>query len=318
MRQFAAVLLTIATGSVLSVPSFSVYGQATRFLDSDNYTLRSDVRLVLLDVSVKDRAGGFVTGLSKDSFAVYENGREQPIKVFTNHDLPVTVGVLVDNSFSMNPKREEVLKAAELFIHESNVEDEVFVLNFNDKVRQGLPQGVQFSSDPKQLHDALYRGRPIGKTALNDAVIGGLKQLRSGTRDRRTLVVISDGGDNASTHGRAELMRLVEESMVTVYTIGLFEAGDPDQDPALLRKLAKASGGEAYFPASLNEMSDVCSKIAKDIRQRYTVGYTPHAPTGDKSELRKIRLRVTGPGNSKLIATARGSYRYDQIDSTQK
>jgi len=286
---------------------------------SEDFTLRSDVRLVLLDVSVKNHDGFSVSGLSRENFTIYEDGHAQPIKVFADSDLPVTVGLLVDASYSMTPKRNEVLNAAMVFIRESNPADELFVLNFNETVRAGLPKGINFSSDRTQLRDALYRGKPMGRTALNDAVIAGLKQLSSGTRDRRTLVVISDGGDNASEHKRAELLSAIEESMATVYTIGLYENGDPDRDPALLRKLANVSGGQAYFPTSRDEMGDVCSRIAKDIRQRYTVGYTPTPPHGDKNELRKIRINVQGPGNSKLTARARTSYRYDhQIQSAKK
>jgi len=283
--------------------------------DDETYVLRTDVRLVLLDVSVKDHAGAFVSGLTKDDFSVFENGRAQQIKVFTNRDLPVTAGVLVDASYSMTPKRYEALKAAELFIRESNPQDEMFVLTFNDKVRRGLPEGVLFSSDMKQLHEALFRGKPIGKTALNDAVVAGLKQLEKGTRDRRTLVLISDGGDNVSEHTRQELLRLVEGSVTTIYAIGIYEPGSQDQDPSLLRKLAKVSGGEAYFPTSPEQMSEICDRIAKDIRQRYTVGYTPSGPVTGADDLRQIRLKVKGPGNAKLIAKARTSYRYDQIES---
>jgi Ca-activated chloride channel family protein len=286
-------------------PSFALVDVRT----DEGYTLKSDVRLVLLDVSVKDGSGSIVRGLPKDNFSVYENGHEQQIKVFTNRDMPVTVGVLVDNSFSMTPKRNEVLKAAGLFLKESNPQDEVFVLNFNDKVKAGLPPSIQFSSDIDQLRQALSRGKPIGKTALNDAVVAGLKQLQNGHRDRRTLVVISDGGDNASEHTRAELMKFVEESMATVYTIGIYEQGDPDRDPALLKRLARVSGGDAYFPNTPAEMSDICERIAKDIRERYVVGYT--ASGGEKAELRKIRIKVKSLENNNLSATSRTSYRYE-------
>lgn len=310
MRRYTAILTLFALNSAALFPS---YGREP----DEPATLHADVRLVLLDVSVKDRAGTFVPGLSKDDFSVFENGRAQSIKVFTSHDLPVTVGVLVDASLSMAPKRYEVLRAAEIFLAKSNPKDEAFVLTFNEKVRRGLPEGVLFSSNLKQLHDALYRGKPAGKTALNDAVMAGLKQLQTGTRDRRTLIVISDGGDNASEHGRQEMLQQVDESMATIYTIGIYDPGSEDRDPALLRKLAKVSGGEAYFPVSLAQMTDVCTKIAEDVRQRYTVGYTPPPPEADSGEMRQVRLRVKGPGNAKLFARARTSYRYDGITDKQ-
>ena len=148
--------------------------------DSGVFKLRSEVRLVLLDVSVKDSRGGLVSGLSKENFSVLENGRLQPITVFDRNDVPVTVGVLVDESRSMAPKRSEVLIAAETFIQESNRQDEIFVLNFNDQVVPGLPRDMLFSDDIQQLRSALHRGTPEGRTALNDAVVAGLRQLELG------------------------------------------------------------------------------------------------------------------------------------------
>src|SRR5262249_50433960 len=161
--------------------------------------------------------------------------------------------------------RGDVITAAETFIEESNRQDEIFVLNFNDKVTPGLPGDKLFSDNLQQLRSALYRGIPEGKTALNDAVIAGLKQLELGRRDKKALILISDGGDNASEHGRREVHEMVERSIATIYTIGLFEADDPDRDPGILRQLAKISGGEAYFPERPSEMVPVCRSIAKDI-----------------------------------------------------
>lgn len=307
MRRVLAVASLLASGAaaVSLFPSFAS--------GDEQGLIRADVRLVLLDVSVKNHDGAFVPNLTKDDFSVYENGRAQNIKVFTSRDLPVTMGIVVDSSLSMSPKRYDVLRAAELLLHESNPSDEVFVLNFNESLRAGLPPGVSFSSDPKLLHDALYRGHPVGKTALYDAVIASLEQVKKGSRDRRMVVLISDGKDNASHHTRQDLLNQLEDSAATVYAIGLYEPGSDDQDPALLRKLARISGGEAYFPLDLSQLPSICHKIANDIRERYTVGYTPsESAAGASNPLRQIRLRVKGPDNSKLIARSRNSYRYDQ------
>src|SRR5579863_6404454 len=146
-------------------------GRRAGATDDPDFVLRSDVRLVLLDVSVKDRDGGFVSGLSKDNFRVDENGKTQKITVFANNDIPVTIGILVDNSRSMAPKRAEVLASATSFIKASNPRDEIFVLNFNETVKRGLPPGMLFSDDIEQLQNALSRGRAQGRTALNDAVV---------------------------------------------------------------------------------------------------------------------------------------------------
>jgi len=219
---------------------------------TDDFTIRNDVRLVLLDVSVQNHDGNFVPGLSKKDFTILENGQPQTISVFDNEDAPVTMGILVDESGSMIPKRRQVLAAAEDLIADSNRDDEVFVLNFNDSVKRGLPAGTPFSGKIPQLRDALYRERPMGKTALYDAVADGLKQLEAGRRGRKALIVVSDGGDNASLHKRAETLDLVERSPATIFTIGLFDEDQYDADPGTLRQLAKISGGEAWFPEDLD------------------------------------------------------------------
>ena len=297
MNRRSAIRKLIAT----SAGSF-----CSRLFAADDFTLRSNVRLVLLDVSVKDNKGGLVSGLSKKDFSVLENGRPQRITVFDHEDLPVTVGILVDESRSMFPKRPQVITAATTFIEESNPLDEMFVLNFNDRVMPGLPGDVPFSADVKQLRTALYRTVPDGKTALNDAVVAGLKHLERGTRDKKTLVVISDGGDNASAHTRRETLDLVERSSATIYAIGLFEPDDPDRDPGILRQFARISGGDAYFPNSPDEMEPTCRRIAKEIRTRYSIGYPAQAGDGD---LRHIRVAVSSRGG--LVVRTRSSYRYE-------
>lgn len=279
--------------------------------EQPDFTLRSDVRLVVLDVSVKDRKGRFVPDLTKENFAVFEDGKPQPITVFAHDDLPVTVGILVDESFSMRPKRAEVLAAAEAFIRESNPNDEIFVLNFNDKVRRGLPPQMSFSSDLAQLRAALERGVPEGKTALYDAVEEGLEQLRLGRREKKALLLISDGGDNASIYTRREITNLVEGSPATIYTIGIYDEGDPDRTPGLLRQLAEISGGEAFFPESVAGLTVICHRIAEDLKVRYTVGYVPQASSGNS--LRHLRVRVSMPGHESATVLARSSYRYDSI-----
>jgi len=307
-RRFAHLNLMVA-GAVSFALSGLVAGSPAE--ERPDYTIRSDVRLVLLDVSVKNREGGIVSGLSKDDFAVSENGRPQRITAFAHDDLPVTVGILVDESFSMRPKRADVLAAALTFIEEGNPHDEVFVLNFNDKVRRGLPDPMLFSGNVPQLRSALHRGIPEGKTAMNDAIVAGLRQLELGRRDKKTLVVISDGGDNASVHKRGEMLEMVERDIATIYTIGLYDTENRDRDPAILRQLAKISGGEAYFPDSPSRMIPVCRRIAKDIRTRYTIGYVPQAENGP-GFLRHIRVHVTAPGRLKLTVRTRSTYRYDE------
>lgn len=285
--------------------------------DADDLTFRSESRLVLLDVSVESRHGEFVSGLDKDNFKVFENGRPQAITVFAQNDLPVTVGILVDESRSMSGKRAAVLTAALTFVAESNPDDQMFVLNFNDTVTPGLEPPQLFSDNREELRNALFAGVSQGRTALFDAVVDGLKQLELGQRDKKALVVISDGGDNCSVHTRRETLERIERSLATIYTVGLFDEQDPDSDPKILRELAHISGGRVYFPMDVKEMIPVCRRIAHDIRSRYTIGYLPPAgkiaSAGGKPEkdLRTIRVEVSAPGRPGLIARTRSSYRYD-------
>jgi Ca-activated chloride channel family protein len=199
------------------------------------------------------------------------------------------------------------------FVRASNPNDEVFVVNFGDRVSYGLPASVPFSGSIPQLRAALALGTPAGRTALYDGVISSLGHLEAGKRDKKTLVVISDGGDNSSVNGSEELMLAVRESRATIYTIGIFDEGDPDQNPALLRRLARISGGSAYFPQSIDDVTGVCREIARDIRLRYTIGYVP-IPSAARSSLRKIDVVAKGPNGHKLVSLTRRSYSLPDSD----
>lgn len=309
MRRRSAIPMLGILGVVPFL--FGLSGSRTAVKADQEFTIHNEVRLVLLDVSVQSHDGNFVPGLLKKNFTVLENGRPQTISVFDNQDAPVTIGILVDESASMTPKRTQVLAAAEDLIQESNPADEVFILNFNDSVERGLPEGILFSDQIPQLRDALDRGVPRGQTALYDAVADGLMQLEQGKRGRKTLIVISDGRDNASHHTRAQTVDLVERSSATVFTVGLFDAEQYDADPGTLRQFAKISGGEASFPMSLADVSGVCHRIAKEIRTRYTIGYVP-LESRNSSPLRHIQVKVSSPGQSGLTVLTRSSYLYDE------
>jgi len=287
---------------------FQLSGSASA-QDQRDFVIRSDVRLVLLDVAVKDHNGGLVGNLTRNDFTVLEDGRPQNITAFANDDVPVTVGLLVDESRSMLHNRNEVLAAAGSFIRTCNPRDEIFVLNFNDFVKRGLPAPMLFSDNADQLRAALDRGVPRGMTALNDAVVEGLDQLTLGNREKKALVLISDGGDNASSHTRAEMFAKVEKSLATIYTIGLRDANDPDWNPHILRRLAHISGGESYFLDGPSGLKTICDQISQEIRTRYTIGYKP--PPGKSGVLRHIQVRVSAPGRSGLTARSRTSYLFE-------
>ncbi|HYL73463.1 MAG TPA: VWA domain-containing protein [Bryobacteraceae bacterium] len=275
--------------------------------EDQEYTIRTTSRLVLLDVSVKDSAGGFVSGLTKDNFKVYEDGKPQQISQFADADIPVTVGLVVDESGSMRPKRSEVITAAIEFIEASNPQDEVFVINFNEKARRGLPDIMLFSDNIDTLRSALWQGIPEGRTALYDAMEMALHQLDMGRRDKKTLVLISDGGDNISVHKLPEVMHDVLSQLATIYTIGIFDEDDPERNPAVLEKLSRVSGGVPYFPKKLEEITPICKQIAKDIRTRYTIGYIP---TSEGKPERRIKVVASSPEHPKLIVRTRTNYLY--------
>ena len=304
----------IACRPVGSFFFLAFHGSAQDSSQSPEFKIHTDVELVLLDVSVKNPSGGYVTGLTKDQFQVYENGVLQKITEFAIADVPVTVGLVMDDSGSMAAQASDLIEAGVAFIEASNPQDQIFVVNFNDKVRRGLPDSVPFTDDINVLRAALSKHRPEGRTALYDAVAFALKHLETGRRDKKALVVISDGGDNCSTHTFKDVMRLIEESAATVYTVGIFDPDDPDRNPGVLKHIASVSGGECFLPGEVEPILPICQKIAKDIRNRYTIGYLP-VRTSDKAAVRKIRVVASSPEYKKLIVRTRTAYRLPDAGS---
>ena len=275
--------------------------------DPNEFRVSSEVDLVLLDVSVKDSKGGFVSGLKKDNFKIYENKIQQPITVFAAQDVPVTVGLVVDNSGSVRPKKPEIVTAALTFVTQSNPKDEMFVVNFNDRVMMGLPDGTDFSGDRVTLRQALLTNPAQGRTSLYDGLKTALAHLDKGRLDKKTLVLISDGGDNMSQTTHDEIMRIAEESLATIYTVGIFNPGDKDKNPGFLKDLARLTGGEAYMPENINHLVGVCEKIARDIRNRYTLGFAPDRSAFDGKK-RRLKIEVIGEDGRKYEARSRTYY----------
>jgi VWFA-related protein len=273
------------------------------------FKIRSDVELVLLDASVKDSGGGFVSGLTKEDFKIFENKDEQEITVFQAQDVPVTVGLVVDNSGSVRPKKNEIVTAALTFVKNSNPHDEVFIVNFNDQVVKGLPEGVDFTDDHLLLREGLLLNPAQGRTALYDGLMDSLNHIEKGRLAKKTIVLIADGGDNMSDTTREEVVRRVRESLATIYTVGIFNPHDKDKDPGFLKHLAEISGGEYYRPKNIDNLVGVCEKIAHDIRNRYTLGYTPKDLIFD-GKVRKLRVIATDPSeqNRHLEVRTRTQY----------
>ena len=273
----------------------------------DPFKISVNVDLVMLNATVRTRDNRLVSDLPQSSFEVYEDGIKQSLRVFRHEDTPVTVGLVIDHSGSMRNKLLDVIAAARTFVKTSNPADELFVVNFNEHVILGLPTTENFTSRSSELASAIARTPTIGMTALYDAVAKSLEQLRMGKFEKTALVVISDGGDNASKHALPEILQMLGKSNSLLYAVGLFEPGDTDSNPGVLKKLAQGTGGEAYFP-KLDDVVGVCERIAHDIRSQYTLGYVSSNAAGKPGTPRKIRVVAHGTDRTSLIVRARGSY----------
>ena len=266
-----------------------------------------DVDLVMLHATVTDHHGHLISNLTQDNFQVYENALPQQVRLFQHEDVPVAVGLVVDHSGSMHNKLAEVSAAARTFVHSSNPDDEMFVVNFNEKVSLGLPGAFRFSNSPAELEGAILRAPTGGKTALYDAIVDALGQLKASKLDKKVLVVISDGGDNASIHSLAQVLDLAEQSSAIIYAIGIYDDDDPDRKPRVLKHLAHETGGEAFFPEKTSAVVDICTSIAHDIRSQYTIGYVPTVPTRNGG-YRAIRVMAQAAVHGKLVVRTRTGY----------
>lgn len=273
----------------------------------DAFKISINVDYVVLNATVRDRKGRLVSDLKERDFSVQEDGVAQPLRIFRHEDLPITVGLVVDHSGSMKRKIDDVINSALTFLRFSNPQDQLFVVNFNEHVSFGLPPGREFTSVPAELRSAILQTPTTGKTALYDAIIIALERLKLGGRDRHVLIVISDGADNASKQTLDGLLSLAGQSNAMIYTIGIFAPDDPDRNPAVLRRIAHATGGEAFFPSELNKLPAICERIALEIRDQYILGYisTNQGPPGRH---RRIRVVANSSSYDKLSVRTREGY----------
>ena len=273
-------------------------------------TFHSETRLVVLHVSVKDDRGTVVTDLDRNAFRVYENGTRQPIALFRRDDIPVSLGLLIDNSGSMRSLRSRVETAALAFIRASNPDDEVFVVNFADKARVD----VTMTHDIRAVEAGIARADSIGGTALRDAIqLAEAYMQAHATRDRRVLLVITDGKDNASERTAKQIEGAAAHSETVVFGIGLFgdDGRSSKQGRQELDRLSIATGGAAYYPAGIDQIESVALDLARQIRQQYTIGYTPTNQVLDGT-YRTIRVEAdTHGGSARLSVRTRAGYRAD-------
>jgi Ca-activated chloride channel family protein len=269
----------------------------------------SNVELVVLRATVLDQKGNFVPGIPGDAFHVYEDHVEQKLSIAKQEDVPVSMGLVIDNSGSMRDKRAKVNAAALTLVQSSNPNDEAFVVNFNDDYY--LDTEKDFTSDINEMKQALERIDARGSTALYDAVIGSLDHLKKAHRDKKVLLVVTDGEDNESRHKLEDTIQEAMKSDAVIYTIGLLNE-ESKRSARNARKalldMSEATGGMAFFPEAVGDTEAICQQIAHDIRNQYTLGYYPTNAKRDGT-FRAVRVEVTPPrGRGKINVRTRTGY----------
>src|ERR1700756_185815 len=271
--------------------------------------IKLDVNLVVLHTTVLDDRGKLVEGLTQDNFRVYEDKVEQKLSIFKREDIPVSMGLVIDNSGSMRDKRPRVNEAALTLVQASNPQDESFVVNFNDDYYLDLDKN--FSSSIPELKEALERIDARGSTALYDAVIGSLDHLKKGSKEKKVLLIVTDGEDNTSRNSLEKTIKEIQKTPTVIYTIGLL--GQENKKSAknakrALTEIAQASGGLSFFPESVDDVHAICEQVAHDIRHQYTLAYYPSNGAKD-GRFRTVHVDVIPPrGHGKLVARTRNGY----------
>jgi len=309
MRSQRALLVCVALTVGASTPSSSsstLWAQAAAVVQ-ERPTFSTESNVVVIHAMVEDGRRA-VPGLSKENFLVYEDNRPQQISFFSSADTPATIGLLIDNSTSMISKRERVIAAAMKFAELSNPDDEVFALAFNENIHQAWAPRVLSESDIAILRATLSRAISArGQTALYDAITGGLDRLAHGKHTRQVLVIISDGSDNASRMSLQEMLARTESSNAMIYAVALHDPVDFDGNPKLLKRIATATGGEAFTPRTIDDVPEALEHIARDIRASYTLGYVPTNQARDGT-MRRLRVVARHPDGRTLKVQTRGGY----------
>jgi len=265
----------------------------------------TETRLVVLHASVADKRGHLVPNLQEKDFKVYENGVQQPVKLFKHEDVPVSMGLLIDDSGSMRDKRARVEAAALSLVKASNPDDEVFIVNFNDEAYLDVP----FTNDSKRLQQGLARIDSRGGTAMRDAVSMSIDYLKkNGKKDKKVLIIVTDGNDNASGTPLEHVVQRSVQSEVLIYAVGVL--GEEQRREAAkarraLKEITSTTGGVAYYPKDVTEVSGLALEIARDIRSQYTLAYTP--PNPNDGTYRQIKVEVDTPGKPN-VRTRSGYY----------
>jgi Ca-activated chloride channel family protein len=274
--------------------------------------LRIDSALVLIPVRVTNPLGVSIDGLRRDSFRLLEDSVEQTITTFVTEDAPVSVGLVFDISGSMRPKVQKSTEAAAAFFRTANREDEFFLVEFNERARLIAP----FTADYEEIYRDIVRTRPRGPTALIDAIFMSLAQMKHARRARKALVILSDGGDNWSRHSARALRRVLLESDVQVYAIGIFDqemrTTEEKNGPRLLDDLTMESGGRLYPVDDLQSLPEISARIGRELRSQYVLGYYSTNPVHD-GKYRRVTVKLTVPNIRELHTDYRRGY-YAPLD----
>ncbi len=258
------------------------------------FTLNVNVDLVELSVTVLDASDRHVTGLEAVNFEIFEDSVQQDVSLFLHEDRPVSLGLVIDNSRSMERKKARVDMAAVSFVRLSNPQDEAFLVHFDDTVR--LAQ--EFTSDIGVLEETLESISPYGQTSMFDALMTALEKIKEGRYDEKAILLVSDGADNSSTAVFEQVLESVRQSEAAVYTIGVLNDSAAGQEARIaLEALSDASGGRAFFPQTVDEIPALTENIARELRELYTLGYVP-TNAGRDGSWRSVRVYVPMPPES--------------------
>jgi Ca-activated chloride channel homolog len=307
---FAFFALVVCVGALAQIPTTpSAPPPPPGAGGGQESKIRVDVNLVVLHTTVLDDRGRFADGLKQDNFRVLEDKVEQKLSVFKREDIPVSMGLVIDNSGSMRDKRPRVNQAAITLVEASNPQDEAFVVNFNDDFYLDLDK--DFTNSIPELKEALERIDSRGSTALYDAIIGSLDHVKKGSKDKKVLLVVTDGEDNTSHNSLEKTIREVQKTDTVIYTIGLLSEEskkNAKRAKRALEQIAQASGGLSYFPENVEDVHTICEQVAHDIRNQYTLAYYPTNTRRDGT-FRSVQVEVIPPrGRGKLVARTRNGY----------
>jgi Ca-activated chloride channel homolog len=285
----------------------------------DRPTFRANAELVVLHVSVRDRSGRYITGLTKEAFTVIDDAKPQTLEMFSADEVPATVGFLIDNSNSMRPNRERVVASAVAFAEHSHSQDEIFALTFNEAVQEAWHPRVVSEINPAEFASAMSAAIVArGMTAIYDGIMSGLSRLERAKHTRQVLIVVSDGGDNASRSKLEDTLARVHDSDATIYTVALIDPIVKDGNPKLLRRLARLTGGEAYQPRRVDDVPEAFQRISKDIRNAYTLAYVPTKSDSESAHRRRtVKVYVRSQDGRVLSVRTRDGYFEKTLEARQ-